>query len=580
LIFSEFNDIFKVDMCIQKVDKTINLLVFIGIIAVFLGGCEAIDNLVPSSGAYKINVRIDGVSLDNCSYVRASDKINIGFEEPVSGDPDVTALMVFLKNQAEEVVGWKVLYNIDEEAVRQETARLEENKKKAEEEISSDDLSTRGTSTKDTKEFVFNKNGDELILPVLSLDGELPSFPIPSKLSMGAYTLVLQVMSEKDVLQRTEKNIYYLGRTVFSYEGISVYLPGAAGTPHLIPKESVVMLEANLNLAASLDPYIIWYDGKDKIDEGKYSDGAGYLFWKTPEQNGFYSLYAEVFPAAKSEELIGYKKEISLLVSSNIQNIHLVSKNIEQLTHWYVMEGNLNDSKNPAVSDNALSMDLNKKPKWAGLDGTYGLATGYNNILKLPKVSVLNKNTEIWQTLFRFKPLSNGIVFSVKFGSSADVSIILSIEGKNLVLTLASSQKTVSQTVSFFEESDELAENIQTLAKDVSFLTAGIKFSIQSELLSAQINIIRGSKPVELTMKPILLEAKIKDEFNIALGFSDTHLIEKSESSDNQIKADVSAEDTVLWDEFALYYMPPTDLLTSALKYVTSEDQPVIIAKK
>ncbi len=195
-------------------------------------------------------------------------------------------------------------------------------------------------------------------------------------------------MNGKDILQKTEKNIYYLGKTVFSYEGINVYLPGAADASHLIPKESVVMLEVNLDFDYRLNPYIVWYDGKNKISEGRFFDGADILFWKAPEQNGFFSLCAEVFPVENSNELTGYKKEISLLVSSNIKNIHLVSSDIKQLTHWYKMEGNLNDSKNAADDESSLKPDSKNKPKWMGLDGTYGLATGYNSILKLPKVSV------------------------------------------------------------------------------------------------------------------------------------------------------------------------------------------------
>jgi len=577
-------------MCIQKVVKTLNLLVFFAFIAAFLCGCEAMDNILPSAGAYKINVQIDGVPLEECSYVRASDDVNLSFEEAVSDDPDVSTLMVFLKNSPGEVAGWKVIYTLDQEAGQKETAKSKESEKEDENKILDDDKTANETPTENKKTYVFNKNGDELYIPVKSLDDELPPFPIPDNLSMGNYTIVLQVMSGKDVLKKTEKNIYYLGKTVFSYDGINVYLPGAVDTPHLTPKESVVMLEANLDFDKRLDPYIIWYDGKNKINEGKYSDGAGSLFWKTPEQNGFFSLYAEVFPVERGGELTGYKKGISLLVSSNIKNIHLISADIEQLTHWYVMEGNLKDSKNTASAERALSPGLKNKPKWMGLDGTYGLATGYNNILKLPKTAVLNKNTETWQTLFRFKPLGNGIIFSAQFGSSSDVSMFLSIEEKNLVLTLKSPQKTVSQTVSFSEESadaNESSEIIQETGKDVSFLTAGIKFSIQSGSLSAQINVTGDLKPVELETKLITIEAKIKNEFNITLGFTDDGSLaqikttgDETDSSAKQVKANASAEYNVLWDEFALYYMPPVDLLNAVLRPTASEDQPVIIAKK
>jgi len=573
-------------MCVQKVDKTFKLLIFPLLLTAFLCGCEAMDNILTSAGAYKINAQIDGVPLEECSYVKSTDKIYFDFEESVSDDPDVSTLVVFLKKPSGDIAGWKAVYTLDKSAgQKEETQVTQENEKQGDEKTTEDDKDGNEAAVEQEKAPVLKKNGDELFIHVTSLDDELPSFPIPENLPVGKYTMVLQVMGKKDILQKMEKNIYYLGRTAFSYEGINVYLPGAVGTSHLIPKESVVMLEVNLNFDYRLNPYIVWYDGKNKISEGKYSDGMGLLFWKAPEQNGFFSLYAEVFPVEKSSELSGYKKEISLLVSSNTKDINLVSANTDQLKHWYTMEGNLNDSKNIADDNSALKPGSKNKPKWMGLDGTYGLATGYNNILKLPKISVLNKDTETWQALIRFKPLSNGVIFSAQFGHSADVSMFLSIEEKNLVLTLASQQKTVSQTVALPTESEESPENI--VEKELSFLTAGIIFSIKSGALSAQINILGELNPVELTIRPITLEAKIKNEFNIILGFNDDSSLarlkkadEESESSAKQKKANGSPEYNVLWDEFALYYMPPANILSAALTPAASEDQPVIIAKR
>jgi len=557
-------------MCGQKTVKIFYILAF----SVFIGvlcGCEVIDNILTSADIYKINARIDGVPLEDCSYVKSTDSINLSFEDPVSDDPDVSALVVFLKNSAGDVAGWKVTYTIDPSAAKKETALKQNEKETDEKQI-------------EKKAFVFNENGDEIIIPVVNLDGELPSFQIPESLSVGNYTLNLQIMNKKEVLQKTEKNIYYIGRTAFSYEGINVYLPGAVDTPHLVPKESVVMLEVNLKFDARLNPYIIWYDGKNKISEGKFSDGAGAIFWKTPEQNGFFSLCAEVFPMEKSGDLAGYKKEISLLVSSNVNNIHLISSNIEQLKHWYTMEGNLNDLKNTASDGNALRLGTKNKPKWMGMDGTYGVATGYNNILKLPKISVLHKDTETWQILLRFKPLNNGVILSARFDSSPDTEMFLSIEGKDLVLKLNSAQKTVLQTVRLPQESGEFPENIE---EHLSFITAGIKFSINSNALSAQINVTGNFRPAELAARPITLETKIKNEFTITLGFTnDSSLAElknagdKPESSAEQKNVKIFPEYNVLWDEFALYYMPPINIIDAAFKPVIGEDQPIMIVKR
>jgi len=574
-------------MCVQKDVKYFCLLIFSVLLTAFFCGCEAMDSILTSTDAYTINAQIDGVPLEECSYVKSTDQIKLDFEESVSDDPDVTTLVVFLKKSLGEVSGWKVIYTLDQSAgQKEETRSVQKNKKQKEEKISEDETENEAPPVEEKKEPVLKRNGEELFFHVKNLDAELPPFPIPENLSPGKYTMVLQVMSGKDILQKTEKSIYYLGKTVFSYEGINVYLPGAVDTSHHIPKESVVMLEVNLNFDNQLNPYIIWYDGKNKISEGKFSDGADILFWKAPEQNGLFSLCAEVFPAEKNHELAGYKKEISLLVSSNVENINLVSADNDQLMHWYTMEGNLNDSINAADEGSALKPNPKSKPKWMGLDGTYGLATGYNSTLKLPKVSVLNKDTETWQALIRFKPLSGGVVCSVQFGSS-DVSMFLSIEEKNLVLTLASPQKTVSQTVSLpAAEMDESSENQET-GNDISFLTVGINFSINSSALSAQINIFGDLNPVELAVKPIKLETKIKNEFNITLGFNDDSSLarlkkadDESESSAKQKKANASPEYNALWDEFALYYMPPVNILSAVLQPETSEDQSANVVKR
>jgi len=571
-------------MRVQNGAKTRILLILLVGVSFFLFSCEAIDNILPSSGSYKINMQISGVSVDECSYVRSTDKITPYFEEPVSGDPDVTALMVFLKNSQGEVVGWKVTYVLEQEAKIKEEKPLTDKGKGEDETAISDDIDGEETVLiEDVKTPEFYKDGDELIVPVLSLDSELPYFPMPENLPMGIYTMVSQVMSGKVALQKTEKDVFYLGKNAFSYKGINAYLPGIGSTSQLITKGMVVMLEANLDFDKRLDPYIVWYDGKNKIKEGHFSDGADLLFWKAPEHSGFFSLRAEIFPVKSFDELTGYKKDISLLVSSKIIDVHLVSPNVMQLTHWYTMEGNLNDSKMPTSPERALMPASGSNPKWMGFDGTYGLVTGYDNTLTLPKIPVANKGTEIWQTLFRFKPLRNGNIFSVQFGPSGSVLMTLSKEDKVLVLKLTSPLKTVSQVVGISASTDESSENIQVVEQNNSFLTVGVKFSIQNGLLTAQINIVGNSTPVELAVKPITLEADIKNEFNITLGLSGNAAlnqlktaVKEAEKSESSAKTNVLPEYTVLWDEFALYYMPPKDILAVTEKPVINEDQTLI----
>jgi len=490
-------------MCIQRAAKTpIFHAILVFLVFFLLNGCEAADSFLSSGGAYRPNARVNGVPLNECSFVVSGDKINPYFEESVSGDPDVTALLVFLKNIRGDIAGHKVLYSIDGEAEE-----------------------------------------DEMVIRVKNLDDNLPSFPMPENMSFGQYTMVSQVMSGRDVLQKTEKTFFYLGSTVFSFESINTHLPGVIENSQLIPVGCVVMLEAKVNFDRRLDPYIVWYNGRNKISEGKFSDAANLLFWQAPEQSGFFSITAEIYPAEGYANLAGYQKEISLIVSSKTEDIHLVSQDIPQLLHWYIFDGSLNDSKSISSAERSLK-PLSGNIQWMSANGVYGLAAGNNNVIALPKVPFSGNGNETWQTLFRFKPINEGIIFSAQFGSSTDVSMNLKREGQYLVLTLSSPANTVSQVVRIPEEN--------------SFITAGVNFSIHLGLLSAKINIMGDSvEQGELAAGPIRVETELKDNFQIFLG---DYTTVGSSANQNRVLL------TALWDEFAIYDTPPMEIIASQLR--------------
>jgi len=479
--------------------NTVKILTFLAVLA-FLAGCE--NAFMPSAGTYKLNARINGVLLDECSFINPEDKIYPYFEESVSDDPDVTALVVFLKNSNGDVIGKKVKYSLDELAEE-----------------------------------------DETLVQIRNLDYNLPSFPLPENFPVGRYTMVLQVMGGDDILQKTEKTFYNMGYTVFSYEGINVHFPGITDNPQVIPKETILMLEVQLNFSGRIDPYIVWYNGRRKIGEGRLSEGAGCLFWTAPDESGFFSIRAEVFPADNYYGLAGYQKEIALLVSSKATDAHLLSGNSAQLVHWYVFEGNLNDSKMKTSAERAIKSSGNKNPKWIPVNGTYGIAAGPDNIYTLPKISISDYETEIWQAVFRFMPLSEGQIFSVLFEDYPDVSMKLSMENKSLVLRLTSPENTVSQTVRVPEKK--------------TFITAGVNFSFLPDRISAKVNIIEDSvEEGELAVRPIFLETGVKDNFQILLGEKNSAA---SASRNN-------AQYTAVWDEFALYNAPSMEALTEEIK--------------
>jgi len=503
-------------------------------VLVCLYGCGPMDSLLPSTGTYKVNVSINRAALEELSFFDLEDEIQPYFEGPVLNDPDVTALVLFLRNSRGDTVGRRVAYTLQ----RVIDERINES-------VEEDELSS----------------GDEFIIAVKSLDGDLPVFPLPDDLPIGRYTLVSHVMSGKSILQRIEKNVYYMGKTDFSYNGIQLYMPGIAESPNVIPRGMVVMLETVLDFDSRLNPYVIWYNGRRKISEGYFSDGAGYLLWKAPEQSGFYSLRAEVFPAENFNGLSGYQKEISLLVSSKAIEVNLITENISQLSHWYTFEGNLNDSKMISSMERAIKPNAKNIPHWAGANGTYGLITGSMNVFSLPKVSVLNNAIETWQVLFRFNPLNDGVILSVQFDNHRDVFMNLKVEDNNLVLELVSSGETVSQTYALPERSGSAGQDAH--AAEMDFIKAGFIFSIPPEMLAANINVVGGYiNKSEFIEEWTSINVEIKDGFQILLG----HKSEDDGVTENVIKS----EDTAIWDEFALYYMPSMEILDA---FVPASDE-------
>ena len=545
----------------QKVIKIISSLIALA----FLGGCGALDAILPSAGTYKVNALINGQSIDKYSIVSFGDEIQPHFEESVSDDPDVTALMVFLKNSKGDIVGGRFIYTLDMEAaseilsiqeqfIKQNSIQNDSEGKggapdeepdEEEGEAVSDGEKDAAADEKPELPYYYRK-GSETIIPVQYMD-ELPFLPLPKDLPMGWYTMVFHVQSGKENLHKSEKTFFYLADTEFSLKSIQVHLPGITENIQLIPTGMVIMLEAKLVFDTRLEPYIVWYNGKKIISEGRYSDGAWKLLWKMPDQNGFFPITVEVFPVANRQDLAGYSQEISLPVSSKAHGINLLTKDTPELFYWYRFEGNLNESKAPSITGRALVSAGQKEPQWMPAGGTYGLITGSDDTYTLPDVSLVSGGTESRKFFFSFKPLDEGGVFTVQFGPTFDVTMELSTEGENLVLSLASPLKTVSATFGPLEPD--------------AFVTAGIDFSIQPDMIAAKLNIMgdlgnRGEPAPET----ITLAAAVNGDFKTTLG-----ACRKKVSPDIDPETGQEAETekipqepvfTALWDEFALLYLP------------------------
>ncbi|MDR0502252.1 MAG: hypothetical protein LBH16_02910, partial [Treponema sp.] len=100
------------DMCAQKVKRAVFPSFLLPVI-LFIGGCGAIDTFFTSSGTYSVNARSNGLNLDELSIISSNDSVIPFFESSVSGDPDITALIVYLKDQRGDIAGWKVKYVLE-----------------------------------------------------------------------------------------------------------------------------------------------------------------------------------------------------------------------------------------------------------------------------------------------------------------------------------------------------------------------------------------------------------------------------------------------------------------------------------
>jgi len=531
------------------------------------------DAILPSTGTYKINAKIKDASLDDFSLVSSKDKIQPFFEEPVSEDPDITELVVFLKDTRGLTTGYKVTYSLtysdtdnikdtDKELQQGQDNSKNENKtenkndKKKDEVItvSADEEKKADVSEKiDIPENIkYVKKGNEIIFPVKSLDDTLPYLPLPSDFPIGKYMMVFQVMSKNTILYKNEKPLFYLSDAEMSFDGIQVNLPGIAENSQFIQNGNVILLEIDLEFDSRLDPYVVWYNGKKIIDEGRYSSGMGTLLWKAPEQNGFVSIRAEVFPSWEKLGLAGYQKGISLLVSSKEIDMHLLSEETPNLVQWYIFEGELNDSLSKDEQQ-AIKPAGKNKAVWQSSNGTYGLASGTDNSFKLPDVPFSNNGDESWQIISRFKPLSEGEIFSIQCGSASDVTMTLSSKKSNLVLTLASSSKSSSETLKLPDDKD-------------SFVTISVKFIVKAGRLSAKMAFVKPSSIKENTNKkeqminPISMEANIDKEINIMLGQQQKLFADKTQTAEEQTgnrEPQVQASSfTALWDEFAVLRIP------------------------
>jgi hypothetical protein len=376
-----------------------------------LYSCGEFDSIFPINQTYQVSATAGDYSLDEYSGIRLYDEIQPFFVHSIKGDQDIRGLVVFLQTLWGQPVGEKIRYAIGE---------LEE-------------------------------EDDGVLIQATGTDTKLPAFPMSEDLEIGPYRMVFQILGENGkIFSKTEKTVFYLADADYSISEISAYLPGYSPGSYLIAPGTLVMLEAKVTADERLDPYVVWYDGKNRISEGKISDGGNKFFFKIPEENGFRLLRAEAFPfqpegnniarnPGLGETARGKIRELSLPVSSKGKGLECffsAKKEGENFSAHYLFTGDLQDSLD-FRQERFLIREDGGSLNWLGYRGIYGLAAGPQDCYLIPQDIFGFPGQDRGKRIFNFrcKILRDGPVFNASLANGS-AYFQLSRENGNLVLHL------------------------------------------------------------------------------------------------------------------------------------------------
>jgi hypothetical protein len=269
------------------------------------------------------------------------------------------------------------------------------------------------------------------------------------------------------------------------------------------------MLEAGLNYDSRLDPYVIWYNGKNIISEGRLKDGAGNILRKMPEQAEFYSVRLEVLPFALKPAFTGYSREITLTVSPKAVNTgyfftdgprfaahhSLAELNISaaapvppDLLHLYQFGGSMHDSVSALQTESDLTPVFDKPPQWVTVGQSFGLSTGPADSYFLPTFSFFRENP-IRETpeqgggifLLHVNP-AEGVIFNAFFPFRASPS-----EGVTMEMT--ATENSVVLRLSTPGENDTLLYLYPAPSARRSYIPVAVEFFFRPYRMEARISL-------------------------------------------------------------------------------------------
>jgi hypothetical protein len=575
------------------------------------GACGKLDTVLSPERTYQIRTQINGAFLDEYSLVSSGDTIRPYCSNSIAQDPDITELYLYFKNAQGEKAGGEIRYmlklyadtylKINENTTERSGTGIDttgtdiirgdvtEEGYEPDLEYSTGESSIIENHTTQNHTGISAANHDEIIT-VNRFERNLPSFSMPDNMEIGEYTLVIRIIGGKEILGELEQSFFYLGKNEFALKDIQLYLPGVYSGSRLIPHGTPVLLEARVEADERLSPYIIWYNGKKIIQEGRLSEGAGLVFWTAPEQAGFQTLRAEIFPSLLYQGMGGVSREIILPVSTKVTKSGFFSDKtaaefakystgspIESenplqgdsapnqkpdLLHWYQFAGTLHDSNNPLASEKTLVPVTEGLPRWNPMDYSYGLATGPSDTYLLPPISFIPEAGQNGGSLFllRAKALSNGRLFTAVYATASGGAAWVNIAFKNNNLVLSLSTKDASAKETFIKETS-IPLNI---FESGAYVSAALRVYLYNDHLEAQLIPEKSAaNHIELLrIKAAELNGKCRisiggsDDADFSLGLDQSQTKEPEKNRDKKEKI----PETAIWNELAVLYMVPPDI--------------------
>jgi hypothetical protein len=423
------------------VQKPTMILLWVGL-CILSAACNQLDTVLPSAGTYQVNALVNQFSLDECSVIATGDTVLPYFSSPVAGDPDLAGLVVYLEDSEGVVLGNHVRYTMKPGAGSLPDGGPQSGGEDGEPEADNlfEDEAASPVAADPVPAYSYSRGGldptKEKIILVSGFTGKLPSFPIPEELKIGSYTLVFEIRGEQDLLSRISRPVYYIGDQEFAVGDIQCYLPGFYGSGNLAPPGLTVMLETRLSFSEGLDPYIVWYNGDQRIGEGPAAEGAARMLWKTPQKSGFHTIRAELFPFRPQKNQKGKIRELSLPISPGNEAVGAPSAADENFLYWYQFAGNLLDTRGGAALDQ-IHGDKAELP-WRPAKQIYGLALERGEGYEAPRMPL--KLTETGEgnlrLTVRFFPLKEGPIVTARLGTVHLVTITLALAEETLTLSL------------------------------------------------------------------------------------------------------------------------------------------------